>query len=159
MTSHAYDHTVTDSLDARVRRLEDLLEIQQIFIDYGLALDAGDFDRYAALFSEEGTINLGPMGKATGRSAIKQLMERTMEGRVGQSLHIVSSPQITIDDSGATAHSQVMWTVVHRDDTGRPRLTMMGRHQDELIRENGRWKIARRRGLIDMPSTFEHVDD
>ena len=150
---------MTDSLDARVRRLEDLLEIQQIFIDYGLALDAGDFDRYASLFAENGTITLGPLGKATGRTAIKELMERTMQGRVGGSLHIVSSPQITIDDGGDTAHSQVMWTVVHRDEAGQPRLTMMGRHQDELIRENGRWKIARRRGLIDMPSTFSHVDD
>jgi uncharacterized protein (TIGR02246 family) len=149
---------VTDSLDARVRRLEDILEIQQIFIDYGLALDAGDFDRYASLFAESGTIALGPMGRATGRAAIKELMERTMRGRVGQSLHIVSSPQITFDDSGDTAHSQVMWTVVHRDEVGQPRLTMMGRHQDELVRENGRWKIARRRGLIDMPSRFEHVD-
>ncbi len=149
---------MTDSLDTRVRRLEDILEIQQIFIDYGLALDAGDFDLYASLFAEEGTIALGPMGKATGRVAIKELMERTMQGRVGRSLHIVSSPQITFDDAGDTARSQVMWTVVHRDEAGQPRLTMMGRHQDELVRENGRWKIARRRGLIDMPSTFTHVD-
>jgi len=150
---------VTDSLDARVRRLEDLLEIQQIFIDYGLALDAGDFDLYASLFAETGTITLGPMGQATGRLAIKELMERTMEGRVGQSLHIVSSPQITFGNTDDVAHSQVMWTVVHRDKSGQPRLTMMGRHQDELVREDGRWKIAHRRGLIDMPSTFEHVDD
>ena len=32
---------MTDDLAARVQRLEDLLEIHQLFIDYGLALDAG----------------------------------------------------------------------------------------------------------------------
>ena len=39
------------SLEERLRRLEDILAIQQLFIDYGLALDAGDLDRYAQLFA------------------------------------------------------------------------------------------------------------
>lgn len=150
---------MSDSLEARLARLEALQEIQQLFIDYGLALDDGDFDRYASLFATDGSIALGPMGKATGRAAIRELMERTMEGRVGKSRHIVSSPQISIDPSGERATSHVMWTVIHRGKDGKPLLTMMGRHHDELVRENGRWKIKQRRGTIDIPSTFEHVDE
>ena len=150
---------MSESIEARLARLEALQEIQQLFIDYGLALDDGDFDRYASLFATDGSIALGPMGKATGRAAIRELMERTMEGRVGQSRHIVSSPQISIDPSGERATSQVMWTVIHRGNDGKPTLTMMGRHHDELVRENGRWKIKQRRGTIDIPSTFKHVDD
>ena len=150
---------MSESLEARLARLESLQEIQQLFIDYGLALDEGDFDRYASLFATDGSIALGPMGKAAGRVAIRELMERTMEGRVGRSRHIVSSPQISIDQSGESATSQVMWTVIHRGDDGQPVLTMMGRHHDELTRENGVWKIKRRRGTIDIPSTFKHVDE
>lgn len=150
---------MSESLEDRLARLEALQEIQQLFIDYGLALDEGDFVRYAELFASEGSIALGPMGKAEGRSAIRELMERTMEGRVGRSRHIVSSPQISIDPSGDRATSQVMWTVVHRGDDGQPILTMIGRHHDELVREDGRWKILHRRGSIDIPSTFKHVDE
>lgn len=144
-------------LEARVRRLEDLVAIHQIFVDYGRALDAGDFATYASLFAADGEVQLGPIGSARGRAAIRTLMERTMEGRVGESIHIVSSPQVTfVDDDRAS--SEVMWTVVHRQADGEPKLTMIGRHLDDLVRENGAWKIARRRGVIDMPTAFRHVD-
>lgn len=144
-------------LEARVRRLEDVLAIQQIFVDYGRALDSGDFATYASLFAEDGEVRLGPIGTARGRTEIRALMERTMDGRVGASVHVVSSPQITFADDDH-ASSAVMWTVLHRRSDGRPELTMTGRHLDDLVRERGEWKIARRRGVIDMPATFRHVD-
>ena len=151
---------MSDDLVARLRRVEDVLAIQQLFVDYGLALDAGDFSSYARVFAENGELHLGPIGTAVGRTDIEALMTRTMEGRVGTSYHIVSSPQISfVDDDHAT--SQVMWTVVHRHKNGEPKLTMMGRHIDRLVREKGAWKIASRRGLIDLPSEFrdQSVDD
>ena len=141
------------SLDERLRRLEDILAIQQLFIDYGLALDAGDLDRYAQLFAIQGTVNLGPIGRATGRSEIQALMAQTLEGLVGSSFHIVSSPQINLH--GDIATSQVMWTVIHRDKNGQPQVTMIGKHHDELIRENGEWKIQTRKGTVDIPSRYQ----
>ena len=141
------------SLDERLRRLEDILAIQQLFIDYGLALDAGDLETYAQLFATQGTINLGPIGRATGRTEIKALMAQTLEGLVGSSFHIVSSPQINVH--GDRAISQVMWTVIHRDKNGQPQVTMIGKHHDELIRENGEWKIQTRKGTVDIPSKYQ----
>jgi uncharacterized protein (TIGR02246 family) len=141
-----------DQLDARVQRLEDLLEIHQLFVDYGLALDAGDFDAYAALFAADGEVLLGPMGRAKGRDEIKALMTKTLAGGIGSSFHIISSPQVQLD--GDTATSQVMWSVVTRDDAGTAKLTMIGRHRDDLIREGGRWKFARRRGYVDLPTSL-----
>ena len=140
------------SLDERLRRLEDILAIQQLFIDYGLALDAGDLETYAQLFATQGTINLGPIGRATGRTEIKALMAQTLEGLVGSSFHIVSSPQINV--RGDRAISQVMWTVIHRDKNGQPQVTMIGKHHDELIRENSEWKIQTRKGTVDIPSQY-----
>ena len=107
---------MADDLTARVQRLEDLLSIHQLFIDYGLALDAGDFDAYAALFAADGEVLLGPMGRAKGRDEIKALMTKTLSGGVGSSFHIISSPQVQLD--GDTATSQVMWSVVSRDESG-----------------------------------------
>ena len=141
------------TLEERLRRLEDILAIQQLFIDYGLALDAGDLDRYAQLFAIQGTVNLGPIGRATGRSEIQALMAQTLEGLVGSSFHIVSSPQINLH--GDIATSQVMWTVIHRAKNGQPQVTMIGKHHDELIRENGEWKIQTRKGTVDIPSKYQ----
>ena len=143
---------MSPTLEERLRRLEDLLAIQQLFIDYGLALDAGDLDAYAQLFAIEGNVNLGPIGRATGRHEIRALMAQTLKGLVGSSFHIVSSPQINL--TGDSATSQVMWTVIHRDKNGQPQVTMIGKHHDELIRENGEWKIQSRRGTVDIPSKY-----
>ena len=79
-------------------------------------------------------------------------MAQTLEGLVGSSFHIVSSPQINLH--GDTATSQVMWTVIHRDKNGQPQVTMIGKHLDELIRENGEWKIQSRQGTVDIPSKY-----
>ena len=152
----AYAVGMSDSIEQRLRRLEDLQEIHQLFVDYGRALDEGDFERYSSLFARDGELLLGPMGRATGPRAIADLMSRTLDGQVGQSLHIIGSPQVALHGDRAT--SSVMWTVIHRDKDGRPRLTMMGKHHDELVREDGRWRFARRRGTVDMPSTYAAPD-
>lgn len=140
------------SVEERLKRVEDVLEIQQLFVDYGAHLDAGRFDEYAALFSEEGEISLGPMGQAKGRAAIRDLMAATLAGNVGNSYHIISSPMVQLNGDEAT--SEVMWSVIHRDTDGQARLSMCGRHRDRLVREDGRWRFARRRGYIDIPSAY-----
>lgn len=141
------------TLEERLQRLEDRDAIHQIFIDYGRYLDSGDFDSYASLFTEHGEVMLGPMGRAKGRENIRELMRRVLDGRAGSSYHIISSPAVQLDGDWAT--SEVMWTVVQRDPHGQPRLSMMGRHVDQLVREDGTWRIAQRRGLIDLPQKMD----
>ena len=144
--------TTVAALSERLRRLEDLQEIQQLFFDYGHHLDHGDFAAYAALFAERGELLLGPMGRATGPAEIQALMERTLDGRIGDTYHVISSP--IVDLAGDAATSVVMWTVVARNADGGTAVTMIGRHQDDLVRERGRWRFARRRGFIDIPSAY-----
>lgn len=139
-----------EELEGRLKRVEDLLEIHRLFIDYGSHLDAGRFDEYASLFAEDGEVLMGPMGRAKGRDAIRDLMAAQLAHRVGTSYHVISSP--VVDIHGDEATSEVMWTVIQREADGRPRLTMCGRHRDHLIRERGRWKFASRRGYVDLPS-------
>ena len=143
---------MTDALETRLARLEDLMEIHQLFVDYGRYLDGGDFDAYASLFADEGEVLLGPMGRAKGPEAIKALMTKTLAGSQGTSYHIISSPAVTLDGDRAT--SVVMWTVVNRDADGRAALSMIGRHVDELVRERGRWRFLRRKGYVDIPSAM-----
>lgn len=147
---------MSDDLERRLRRLEDLTEIHQLFVDYGRALDDGDVARYASLFAATGRIDLGPIGRAEGPDAIEAMMATALEGLVGTSFHLVTSPQVTIDGDGATA--TVMWTVIQRDARDEPRVTMIGRHHDRLVREGGRWLIAERRGTIDVPSRYRSPD-
>jgi uncharacterized protein (TIGR02246 family) len=141
-----------DPIEARLQRLEDLLAINQLFIDYGEHLDAGDFDAHAALFAEDGEVMLGPMGRATGRAEIRALMAGMLADRVGSTFHIVSSPRI--DLRGDTATSTVMWSVATTADDGLARLSMVGHHVDDLVRTADGWRFRRRRGVVNLPAAL-----
>lgn len=140
-------------LKQRVQRSEDTLAIQQLFNRYASYLDAGQFDHYAALFSIDGEVKLGPLGRAKGRAEIEALMRRNLEANVGQSYHIISNPIVEL--AGDTATSEVMWTVILRAEGDRPVLGMIGRHRDELIREEGEWRFKLRAGFVDIPSAMK----
>lgn len=138
--------------EERLQRLEDLFEIHQLFVEYGHYLDQGDFAAFAGLFAEDGEILLGPLGRAKGRVDIEATMRRALDGRSGSSYHVISSPIVQLN--GDLATSEVMWTVVARGASGAPELTMIGRHRDDLVRQDGRWRFQRRRGFVDIPSTY-----
>jgi uncharacterized protein (TIGR02246 family) len=138
------------SLETRLRRAEDLLEIHQLFSDYGHHLDAGNFGAYARLFAEDGEVLLGPMGRAKGQRDIEALMTGLLTGAVGTTYHLITSPRVKLNGDRAT--SEVMWTVVARDGAGLPKITMLGRHKDLLVREHGCWRFKRREGYMDIPS-------
>lgn len=143
---------VSESIEARLQRLEDLHEITQLFIDYGEHLDAGNFDAYAALFAADGEVLLGPMGRATGRAEIARFMTEMLADRVGSTFHVISSPRITLD--GDTATATVMWSVATLADDGLARVSMVGHHHDDLVRTLDGWRFRRRRGTVDLPATY-----
>jgi hypothetical protein len=53
-------------LTERLARLEDVVEIQQLFVDYGRRCDEADHSGYAALFTEDGEVDLGPLRLGAG---------------------------------------------------------------------------------------------
>jgi hypothetical protein len=56
---------------------------------------------------------------------------------------------VELDGDRATAGA--MFTVFVRDAEGQPRVVSLGFHSDELVRENGRWRFARRTANIEIP--------
>jgi hypothetical protein len=89
--------------------------------------------------------------RSTRRIASRSAAGRATSIRPGGlgGFHIVSGPRINLDGDHATA--EVMWTVIARDENDKPIVTLVGHHADELVREGGRWRFARRRGFMDIP--------
>ena len=140
-------------LEARVQRLEDREAIHGLFMRYRECLDEKDFSGYAGLFSEDGEF-VAAAGTARGRSGIEEFVDG-MRGSLltavaGDDLHIVVNPDITVDGDRATARST--WIYLVRGDDGEPTLSKVGHYEDELVREGGEWRFARRFAPMDMPS-------
>jgi uncharacterized protein (TIGR02246 family) len=145
------DSTGSDR-DRRFQDLADRSEIERLLVDYGRYLDAGNFDAFAELFAENAELLLGPGMRASGREEIRLMMSTRLQYRVGKVFHLITSPVVLIDGDRATA--ETMWTVAVDDaaQPGRIAVTGLGRHRDDLVRDEGRWVIRRRRGYQDLPS-------
>ena len=139
-----------DSMEVRLQRMEDLQEIHQLFTDYGRLLDRRDIDAYAELFADDGELLLGPVARAKGRDEIRATMTKVLGAADSSSFHLVTNADVRLDGDRAT--SEVMWTVVEQAPDGKPVVGAIGRHVDDLVRERGRWRFARRRGLVDIPT-------
>jgi uncharacterized protein (TIGR02246 family) len=140
------------ALEARVRRMEDLEEIRRLYVDYGRHLDDGDAAAYAILFARDAKLRLGSVMRADGREAIEQAAAAVVtpsdDGPKG-AVHLIDAPRLELD--GDTASGMCVWAAVSPDPDGVPRV-MVGRHVDELVREDGHWRFASRKGFFDVAS-------
>ena len=144
--------------EARLRRLEDLEQIRQLFVEYKMVLDQQDFAAYGALFAAEGEFIATPeqgLQQAKGPTAIQALVE-AMPGSLlgsepGADFHVVVNPLIELDAADPDrAQAQVTWLYVVKGEDGAPALCKLGHYDDQLIREAGRWRFLRREAPTDI---------
>jgi ketosteroid isomerase-like protein len=145
-------------LEERLRRLEDLEQIRQLFVEYKTVLDKQDFGAYGALFAVDGEFVATPaegLQQAKGPAAIQALVE-AMPGSLlgsapGDDFHVVVNPLIELDATDPDrAQAQVTWLYVVKGDDGLPALCKLGHYDDQLIREAGRWRFLRREAPTDI---------
>ena len=129
-------------LGRRVERLEDELAIHRLIVSYGLGVDAGDADRGAAVFTEDGVYDVD-VGLMEGRDAVRTMVNgRRHQEMVGHCAHQMGPAVVAFDGSDrahATGYSRVYLatragTHVYRVSTNRW----------ELVKRGGAWLIARR---------------
>lgn len=147
----ANDETVK-ALREQVQRLQDLEDIRQLYVNYGLYLDACDADSYAMLFAKNAKMRYAPVITGNSREEIKEgatkIMRKAPDGsrRVA---HVLGSPKIT-ELNGDTAKGECVWSVI--TVTNGVSKILVGRHLDELVREDGEWRFSLRRGVVDVGS-------
>jgi uncharacterized protein (TIGR02246 family) len=133
---------------AAADRGEDRAAIHGLLVDYGRTLDARDFDGFAALFAREGVyVAGGGSGKALSGPEAGAAMRRTFAdnalGFAEPNYHLFFNETVVFSGPDrATASSQSLYMVP--GEGGAPRAAMMARYDDQLVREGGRWKFARR---------------
>jgi ketosteroid isomerase-like protein len=142
----------------RLRRLEDLEQIRQLFVEYSRVLDKQDFVAYGALFAADGEFIATPqqgLQQAKGPAAIQALVE-AMPGSLlgsapGDDFHVVINPLIELDaDDPDRARAEVTWLYVVKGDDGLPSPAKLGHYDDQLVREDGRWRFLRREAPTDI---------
>jgi hypothetical protein len=137
--------TELDELRARVRTLEDKEEIRNLIQAYRKTLDDRDLRAFSELFASNGTWT-GRSGKATGPREIHSMLTAALPDNppapASTLWHLNSDPAIEVDGDRATAFT--FWMHVRRGEGDVPALPTLGGYEDELIREDGRWRFLLR---------------
>ena len=144
---------MTDSIEARVgqleeqiRRLEDLVAINQIILAYGPSVDSGSADATAELWAREGSYEFqADVPALQGRDAISAMVRS--EGHHAHlrrgCAHIVTAPHVAIDGDTAVA---TCYSLMHHYvvDTGAFQVSRVSANRWELVREANGWRVTRR---------------
>ena len=119
---------------------------------YARALDTGDADGYAALYTTDGQFSAG--GNATkGRDALKKMIAGTRAGQAGAQqaarrppmYHTTANHQVVFTDKNhARIDAYHITMVAANGPETPPRVAGVGRSIDELERVNGKWLIKSR---------------
>jgi uncharacterized protein (TIGR02246 family) len=130
--------------------VEDRFAIEDLFVRYTTALDAGDVETIVACFTADGSLESQAAGKHTGHDAIRAFSERfsAAQARGVQLRHAISNLAMTVDGDTARATCYVV-NIVTVD--GKSSLMPPGRYECELRKEGGAWLFLNRLVILDAP--------
>jgi uncharacterized protein (TIGR02246 family) len=123
----------------QLRWLVDRARISDLLVAMARALDDRDGPAYAALFTEDGVLELGEM-RIQGREALAAGVARNLGG-YGAVWHLSSNHAIQIDGDRAWARSYVIGAHRHGDDLTE-HADMAGWYDATVSRTADGWRFA-----------------
>ena len=129
-------------LSRRVGALEDELAIHRVIVRYGLAVDAGDADGGAGVFTEDGVYDVD-VGRMEGREAVRRMVRgERHQAMVGHCAHQMGPATVSLDSpERATA---LGYSRVYLHTPAGTHVYRVSLNRWELGKRDGEWLITRR---------------
>jgi hypothetical protein len=151
----------------RLQALEDKEAIHALLERFFEYQETRQIENYANLFAKDGEMILRRGRTSGGPAGIIASMTRGGSAAGGAAnapaapaaapairmRHILSNVHVEVKGDVATAQSR--FTLISVGDDNRPRVGGSGRYRDDLVRENGQWKILKRVIYRDIPLDVE----
>ena len=130
-------------LERRLRRLEDERDIARIVASYGPLVDAGCAEHAAALWTAEGSYDVGDWLMNSRDEVAAMVRSDAHQGLIARgSCHFFGPPVVTVDGDDAVAVCESALLV--RRDSGGYAVARAGVHLLQLRRDDDSWRIVSR---------------
>ncbi len=137
------------TIEARAARVDDVNQLENLQRSYGYYLDKMLWNQVVDLFADNGTMEIGPSGVYEGRDSIEAYLYSLSEGELGPLEgvlynHFQLQPIVTVAPDGLTAKAR--WrTLIQLGVSGSGSGGSWGEgvYENEYIKEDGVWKIAK----------------
>lgn len=131
---------MSSDIEARLQRLEDLHELQQLRARYCQLLDDGRWEQLADLFTVDGAF-VG-LSTARGREGLISFFSGLQKGELSAWWHFSSNETLDLDGDSATGQT---WLYQPCVVDGKAHVAA-GRYTDQMVRgADGRWRFAERK--------------
>ena len=131
------------AIERRLAMLEDERDIARLIASYGPLVDSGDADGAAALWTADGSYDVGDWLMSSRDDVAAMVRSEAHQGLIAKGCcHFFGPPVIEIDCDGAGAVCES--TLLVRRESGGYAVIRAGVHLIRLRRDGGRWRIASR---------------
>lgn len=131
-------------MSQRLEIVLDKFEIQELLTAYAHAIDGRSFDMLDNLFTPDADIDYTASGGIKGRlEEIKPFLQGALP-MFKATQHFVTNPLIKLDGDIATSRSLLFNTMTMEQDSGNQTLLIGAWYNDELVRTENGWRIAKR---------------
>ena len=144
-----------EALALRAQRAEDHLAIQNLQAAYGYYVDKGLWDKAADLFAKEGTLEIAGRGVFAGRERVREYLRHLPPyGRGVLYNHMQLQPVIHVDVEAGRAQGR--WrSFMQVGSLGGEARWGDATYENDYVREDGRWRIARLYSVINFYVEYE----
>ena len=121
---------------------EDRQDISDVLLRYATGIDRRDWRLFRTAFTDDCELDYGEIGTWRGIDAVTDFME-TSHAMAGPTMHRLTNQVITVDGDSAQARTYVDGLIMFGEkDSG---VNAVGFYDDEVVRTDVGWRIARRR--------------
>lgn len=136
--------------------IEDRFAINDLFVRYTTALDAGDVETVVGCFTEDGSLASPAVGTYSGRPEIREFAQRfaRFRERGNQLRHVISNLAVRLDGNRATATCYLLNIITRK---GKSELLAPGRYECRLAKIDGEWLFEHRLVVLDQEIDLSDV--
>jgi len=135
---------------------EDRLAINDLFVRYTTALDAGEVEAVVDCFTKDAVLESPAIGMIAGHEAIRAFAGRfaALRERGTQFRHMISNLAAEVEDERARATCYLLVLIT---SGGASRPLPPGRYECELVKQGGEWRFRRRVVIHDHEYTLQEI--
>ena len=142
-------------LERRAQAAEDYRDLVNLQGAYGYYVDKGLWDKAAALFAQDGTLEIAGRGVYVGRERVREYLRHLPAYGYGVVYnHMQLQPVLHIDSDAGTAQGR--WrTLMMVGALGKEGRWGEATYENRYVREAGRWRIASLHGIVNFYTEYD----
>ena len=121
---------------------EDRQDIADVLVRYATGIDRRDWPLFRTVFTDDCELDYGEVGSWRGVDAVTEFMHQA-HALAGHTMHRLTNQVITVDGDSAQARTYVDALIMLADNNSGANAA--GFYDDEFVRTERGWQIARRR--------------